>query len=147
MVLNEKGRIVEKEWKITEKRREDVRLGEWVVMPNHFHGILFLTNFLDERNNQSVVRASQRDAPTNRVLQPKTVSSIMCQFKGACTKKIKLLDPTFAWQRSFYDHIIRDEKDLESCWEYILNNPMAWELDKLNPDFDYNKVQRDHKMN
>jgi len=51
------------------------------------------------------------------------LGTIINQFKGACTKRIQLINPSFVWQRNFNDHIIRNEKDLERIREYILRNP------------------------
>jgi len=146
MYLNALGKIVEEEWKKTAKMRKNIQLGEWVVMPNHFHGILFMESDLPVMRAHG--NAPLRNHRSKFGPQINNLSSIIRGFKGAVKYSIKknLKRHDFAWQRSFYDHIIRNEKDLQSCWDYILNNPIAWELDKYNPDFDYNKAKRDHKI-
>jgi len=81
-------------------------------MPNHLHGILFLT---DELPNG------------------KSVSDIIRGFKTWSARKINEIQSTKGspvWQRSFYDHVIRDERSLEKIREYIVNNPLKWEITK-----------------
>lgn len=73
--------------------------------------------------------------PVGRVisttLQPNSLGSIVGQFKSACTKRIRQKENhNFAWQANYYDHIIRNQKDLDRIREYIQNNPLKWELDK-----------------
>lgn len=79
-------------------------------MPNHLHLIIVIDN--------PVIGRTQF-APT--------ISRIIKQFKGAITKQIGFSP----WQRSFYDHIIRNEKEYTAYWQYIENNPVNWENDEL----------------
>ena len=65
-------------------------------------------------------------------LKPNSLGSIIGQFKSACTKRIrKNENNNFAWQANYYDHIIRNQKDLDRIREYIQSNPLKWELDKF----------------
>jgi putative transposase len=118
MVLNEIGKIAEKEWLHTENMRKDVRLGTFVIMPNHIHGLICILDPVG--------------AHCNAPLQPtqNNLSWIIRGFKSTTTKQIRKIFPKFKWQRSFYDHIVRSDDDLEKIHEYIIFNPEKWELDK-----------------
>ncbi len=117
-------------------------------MPNHIHGLIFYCPEFCPAMNELLPRAEQCSAPTKHLPSKNygLLSKIVKSYKNIVTKEIRTFDPTFSWQRSFHDHIIRNEKDLQSHWEYILNNPIAWEMDKLNPNFDHNNAQREHKI-
>ncbi|MGD8812877.1 MAG: hypothetical protein PVI78_00215 [Anaerolineales bacterium] len=120
------GRIVEKEWKKLPLKRPHLRIDEWVIMPNHMHGILILERELH--------RASRWDAPTRARLKAGSLGAIINHFKSNCTKRIRAAGFShFAWQRGFYDHIIRDDGDLERIRRYIRNNPLKWALDPYHP--------------
>ncbi len=108
--LNDWGKVVEAEWLQTVILRPYVTLDAYVVMPNHFHAILFL-----ERQE----RATQRVAPTEKGRpfgpMPKSVGAIVGQFKSQVTKRISALwgpEKEPIWQRNYYEHVIRDEDDL-----------------------------------
>lgn len=127
--LNELGRIVEEEWKKTEVIRENVQLYEYIVMPNHFHGIIQL---FDE-NNEIEDDSSRFESPK------KSLGSIIRGFKSATTKRIKewikpdqsIHYPEKIWQRNYYDHIIRNEEGYKTIRDYINNNPANWQKDRF----------------
>jgi putative transposase len=131
MKLSNKGEIVKREWLKTAVLRCYVRLDQFVVMPNHFHAILWI-----EKDN----RGTARCAPTiSRFgnLPSESLSSIIRAFKAAVTKNINILCKTSGlsiWQRNYYEHVIRDESALNRIRQYIINNPCIWELDRENPD-------------
>ena len=123
-----------------------VELDEWVLMPNHLHGIIFIN--ADPTDNR---RGVQLNAPTTqpdtarssrhtddffsiRSPQRGTLSVIVRTYKAAVTTLCRRagLDH-FGWQRNYYEHIIRDEDDLNRIRQYILNNPMNWGDDEYNP--------------
>ncbi len=62
-----------------------------------------------------------------------SLGAIIGQFKAQCKKRTIAAGHDFSWQTRFYDHIIRNEKSLNKIREYIINNPLKWELDKNNP--------------
>jgi REP element-mobilizing transposase RayT len=67
--------------------------------------------------------------------KPNSLGSIINQFKSVCTKRIWKLNPiTFAWQRNYYDHIIRNDESLNKIREYIIKNPEMWERDRNNTE-------------
>ncbi|NCC26025.1 MAG: transposase [Deltaproteobacteria bacterium] len=127
MRLNDAGRMVADEWLKTAEIRDEIELDEWVVMPNHFHGIVVVT----------ACRGTARRAPTmERFGQPivGSVPTIIRSFKSAVTKHINELRQTPGmklWQRNYWEHIVRNEPELNRIREYIHNNPAQWEMDKL----------------
>ncbi len=128
MQLNNLGRIVEKEWITTADVRNNIKLDVFIVMPNHFHSIIFIAN-------NASVGATRRVAPTTPHLLSNSIGAIIGQFKSIVTKNIrKTTFHNFTWQRNYYEHVIRDEDDLNEIREYIINNPLKWELDAENPD-------------
>jgi REP element-mobilizing transposase RayT len=147
MRLNEAGRTVADEWLKTAEIRVEIELDEWVVMPNHFHGILVITHDGGETDcrgdrrvapmNGTTISGEQGDrrvAPTGP--QPRSVGAVMAGFKSAATKRINELRQTPGtklWQRNYWEHIIRNEPELKRIREYIHNNPAQWELDQLHP--------------
>ncbi len=123
---NSIGEIVKSEWEHTGNIRSEVELDYSCVMPNHFHAIVFfkrndLTNVIQEISQPEFIR------------RPRSLGSLVAGFKSSVTTKVNQFRGTPGspvWQRSYYDHIIRDETDLNRIREYIVNNPMKWDLDK-----------------
>ncbi|MEP0861422.1 MAG: transposase [Ignavibacterium sp.] len=125
ITLNEYGKIVESEWMNCKTLRNYVELDEWIIMPNHLHGILIIDK--DKVFNEEEIKS--------RLLKD-SLGSIIGQYKSKCTKTIRSLGETeFQWQERFYDHIIRNEQSLNKIRNYIRLNPMKWELDQY-----YNKI-------
>ena len=137
MRLSPAGKIVDEEWQKTAVIRENVTLDEWVVMPNHLHGIIVINSNTPHRGVSTDGTEHCRDVPMARLdvarIHKDSLGAIIGQFKSVCTKRIWTADHDFAWQSRFYDEIIRDERSLETIREYIRNNPMQWHLDKENP--------------
>jgi len=126
VVLSSAGKIVEEEWQQTVTIRPHVDLDEFVVMPNHLHGILVI--------NEGQKKTSHRDVSTKSRLQSQSLGAIIGQFKSVCTKRIRGAGfSRFGWQPRFYEHVIRDERSLENIRQYIVDNPTKWELDDDNP--------------
>jgi putative transposase len=129
MKLNEYGIIAENEWIRTATLRSNLMLEQYVIMPNHLHGIIIIMQDL---------KGVSQYAPTKEFRSPeKTIGAIIRGFKSATTKqinKMRLTPGIPAWQRNYYEHIIRDENDLNKIREYIMNNPITWELDDENPE-------------
>ncbi len=139
VVLSPVGKIVEEEWWRTAVVRPHVRLDEFVVMPNHLHGILVI--------NEGQGKTSHRDVSTKSRLIPQSLGAIIGQFKSVCTKRIRGDGfPQFSWQVRFYEHVIRDERSLGSIRQYIVDNPAKWELDEDNPE-NFRKTKRTFHRN
>lgn len=139
MVLSDIGKIVHDEWAKTPKIRPNVKLDEFVVMPNHFHGILIIKNDDVRTIRPNVVETTCRVVSTKTATEPErkttlksnSLGSIIGQFKSVCTKRIRAVnDPEFQWQSRFHDHIIRNEPELFRIRQYIRNNPAKWERDR-----------------
>ena len=103
----------------------------FVIMPNHLHGILVFHNYLDPQadNSGPTVRAHGR-APLH--CSDRSLGSMMKGFKSGCRKRINLMRQTPGkpvWQRNYHEHIIRNDEDLRNVREYILDNPLRWEVE------------------
>jgi len=125
MNLSPIGDIVADEWQKTPQVRTNVQLDEWIVMPNHLHGIIWITH---------TVETERRPVSTPSRLQPNSLGSIIGQIKSICTKRIRAAGfADFDWQERFHDEIIRNERALDAVRAYIINNPANWDKDKDNP--------------
>jgi REP element-mobilizing transposase RayT len=120
MAKNSIGEIVWEEWFHAAQVRPNVKLhqDEFVVMPNHIHGIIWI---IDKK-------ATQRVAPTDhpRGLKPRSLGSIIGQYKSITTKRINQIQNTQGmrvWQRNYYDRVIRNDKELDAIRQYIQANP------------------------
>jgi putative transposase len=127
--LNELGEIVQEEWLRSADIRPGILLEAFVVMPNHVHGVVIFSRD-DSANdgNSRGKRQFRRD--------PRSVSSLVAGFKAATTTRINMLRQTpgqLVWQRNFYEHVIRNDADLERIREYIAGNPAKWQEDSENP--------------
>jgi REP element-mobilizing transposase RayT len=117
MILNEYGTIAEKQWYWLGEQYPYIVLHEFVVMPNHIHGII-------EINRSRIISSDP--------IKIKPLSELIGAYKTTVSKQIHLTGFTeFQWQRSFYEHIIRDEKSFEKISDYIIINPVNWDQDKL----------------
>jgi REP element-mobilizing transposase RayT len=136
MMLSAIGEMVQNEWLITPNLRPDMHLalGEFVVMPDHFHCILVIgDNDRDAMHCVSIQspppspQSPPSPSPTNQFgPQRKNVASVIRGFKSAVTKNARIICPDFSWQPRFYDHIIRDDQSFSNISQYILNNPKNW---------------------
>ncbi len=132
--LSSIGRIVRSEWLKTPEIRPDmnIKLDAFVVMPNHFHGIIIIG---ENEFNKLINPHHGRDA-MHRVFsnqfgpQRKNLASIIRGFKSAVTKHARNLNADFRWQSRYYDHIIRNELSYNRIVTYIQQNPLKWQEDR-----------------
>ena len=122
--LNEFGRIVEWSWADLPKHYLGVLCDEFVVMPNHIHGIIVL-------GQPIVVGAGLKPAPTRRHGLPEIVRALKT-FSARRINDIRHTPGAPVWQRNYYEHIVRGDGELLRVREYIVNNPMEWENDREN---------------
>jgi REP element-mobilizing transposase RayT len=118
MELNPYGSIVKNCWKDLINHYSYVELDALTIMPNHIHGIITIP------------------APT-RTQKNHGLSEIVRALKTFSSRKINKLrnrKGVSIWQRNYYEHIIRNEKEMNKIREYIINNPLQWDLDKENPE-------------
>ena len=132
MTISPIGAIVAEEWNKTPEVRSGTDLDEWILMPNHLHGIIVIGSRAKETPHRETPHRCVSTS-TSR-LQKNSLGAMIGQFKSVCTKRIwAAAFKNFAWQPRYYDHVIRDEKSLRAIREYIVNNPAKWQLDKDNP--------------
>jgi putative transposase len=127
IALNEFGQIVSEEWTRSAAIRQEIELDAFIVMPNHIHGIVIITN----RSVGATGRSPLLAGPPKHSLGP-----FIGGFKSAATKRINEIRSTPGlpiWQRNYYEHIIRYEESLDRIREYVLTNPAGWEFDPENP--------------
>lgn len=127
-------------WYEMKHHAKNIGLGEFVVMPNHVHGILILngndgckdvTCNSDVTCNVSTGKNDKNQFMSSKSPSPNTLSSIIRSYKSAVTKYCNRLQLPFAWQTRFHDRVIRDDGSLERNIEYIRNNPVHWQEDEF----------------
>ena len=150
MKLNQFGQIARNQILWLETQYPYVELHNFVVMPNHIH-LLFEIN----RNTSSVrtggdtssVRTGRDLSLQDSQLSPpkiKSISSLMGAYKTTSSKQIHLLgNHNFNWQRSFHDHIVRDEIRYNNIFNYINDNPARWKKDVFNKETNPNYHEND----
>ena len=157
MVLNDAGKMIETEWLALTNRFTNIILHEFIVMPNHFHGIIEITagaplvgaqitNDVGAHTPNDVVTHTPNDVISGSKGRPQgcaptttTIGDIMDAFKSITTVKyINGVKTSFwqpfngkMWQRNYYDHIIRNEIAYQRISNYIINNPSKWLEDKF----------------
>ncbi len=134
MRLSNIGKIADECWNAIPEHFQQVELDEFVVMPNHIHGILVITDFVGATHASPLQKSPLQEQP--RGPNPKSVGAIVGSFKSAVTTRINRLRDTPRtpiWQRNYYEHIIRTERELNVIREYIHNNPLKRSLDMDNP--------------
>jgi putative transposase len=130
MILNQYGELVRAVWEDLPNQVSDIDLDEYVIMPNHFHAILVI----DKSGNSAEIYENldiNDEKERRKMILPKVVG----RFKMLAAKAInqsREIEGSF-WQRNYYEHIIRSEEDCQKIREYIINNPMQWELDENHP--------------
>ncbi len=119
------GTLVDAEWRRSELLRSEIELDAFIVMPNHLHCIVRIIQ-TSERPNAG--RAHDHG------LETRSLSSLITGFKSSVTKLLRVsgLFPESPWQRGYYEHIIKNEMELNKIREYILNNPARWLQDREN---------------
>lgn len=137
MKVNHYGQIVTQTWEWLPKQYPYVKIDPYIVMPNHFHGILSIIEFEDGRS-----RGGSRPAPTGLIeeyyplpydiTKIKPLGQLIGVFKTISAKKINQIRSTpgvSVWQRNYYERIIRDENELNDISMYINFNPQTWQSD------------------
>jgi REP element-mobilizing transposase RayT len=127
MVCSPQGEIAAREWDVSIGMRRELLAHAFIVMPNHVHGLVSIIDGPD---------AIQFE-PTRleRRMRPRSIGSLVNGYTGAVTTIIKnvLGDSTIeVWQGNYHDHIVRDEREFDTIYAYILDNPARWEEDRFN---------------
>ena len=146
--LNEYGEVVQKWWNEIPIHFPNVELGAFIMMPNHIHGIIFITterrgealspcNDPDNNIQNAYVDGTNNMGGATPPLRKPTLGQIVAYFKYQSTKEMNQIETKNAitkfWQRNYYEHIIRNEKDLQNKTAYIEANPSLWDEDNDNP--------------
>jgi REP element-mobilizing transposase RayT len=131
--------LVEEVWNQIPSHFPGARTDEFVVMPNHVHGIIWI---LGRDGSDGGARARQRmvgaqhAAPLRRNVAPGSLAAVVRSFKSAVTRRVNQMrgaPRAHVWQRNYYERVVRSEAELHSVREYIRLNPAKWELDRENP--------------
>ena len=145
MHLSHLGVLADVLWHEIPHHSPNVKLGAFVVMPNHIHGILILngnvgtlsSSSLSQPPNPETIIKNQQMA--NISPQSGPVSAIIRGYKSAITKHANRLGIENGWQPRFHDHIIRNEIEYQRIHNYIVNNPVKWEKDTLFKNKNYDE--------
>jgi putative transposase len=154
MRLSPYGEIVQKWWEEIPVHFSNVETGAFVIMPNHVHGIIFIIDEcrgtasysqgipVPEDDGENIISQNKETVDVIQggetpPLRTPTLGQIIAYFKYQTTKEMNRIDNTGTvtkfWQRNYYEHIIRDEKDLQNKTDYIEANPLLWDEDDENP--------------
>lgn len=140
MILSEIGEIAKRYWLEIPVKFPHAELNEFMVMPNHIHGIIVI-NKMDRDainrvctgvNNNQIGRGQGGVTGKKNPMLSDGLSKVIRWFKGRVAFEARKIDPTFVWQARFHDHIIRNDEAFQRVKEYIFNNPLAWDEDKYN---------------
>ncbi len=136
MILSPTGVIADLLWHEIKNHSKFVELGDFVVIPNHIHGILILdkpkTTTIGE--TKQTIDETEKTIGQNRFqnIGKNTISSIIGSYKSAVTKHANRLGLKNGWQTRFHDHIIRNDSEYQRISNYIVNNPNKWMEDKFH---------------
>ncbi|MCK5211516.1 hypothetical protein KAJ89_02325 [Candidatus Parcubacteria bacterium] len=136
----------------------EIKLDEYIIMPNHVHGIIVIRRHLiyqmptrnnqtpadtpvnlinqiptdtkNKKNNGDIFRSGIKNNPME--MKKNSLGKIIRYFKGLSTYNIRHIYPGFAWQPRFHDWVIRNQGELNRIRNYIINNPLAWYKDWNN---------------
>ncbi len=148
MILNDAGKMVEMQWLDLKQRFTGIVFGEYIIMPNHFHGIINITRRGEPcvrpiftqypEKGEHKVRPYDGNKPKSNGTLENTIGRIIQAFKSMTTveyircvkaKEWQRFNKKL-WQRNYYEHIIRNEKSYRVIAEYICNNSLKWQDDK-----------------
>ena len=111
VILSRTGEIAEKNLLAIEEHTPQAHIEKYVIMPNHLHMILSI--------------GCMAETAAGGMYAAPTVPKIMNSYKASVSRAAGCP----VWQRSYYDHVIRNQPDFEEIWQYIDNNPLQWVLD------------------
>ena len=129
--LSEIGILADKYWLEIPGHFKYVKLDEYIIMPNHIHAIIIIDNPNVETPNLGV---STTNTGKNDKWRSGVLGVIINQYKRICTIESRKINPEFAWQSRFHDHVIRDEESLNNIRRYIKDNPENWTKDEFNSE-------------
>jgi REP element-mobilizing transposase RayT len=133
MVLNETGKIARAEWFKTAELRPYVELyeDEFAVMPNHAHGIIWIVDEAGIRRRRIPTETTEKFGKPVKG----SIPTIVRAYKSAVTYAVngaQNMRGTVLWQKNYYEHVVRNDRELNNIGWYIANNPLNWQLDRDN---------------
>jgi REP element-mobilizing transposase RayT len=153
MELNAFGEIADQEWRQSSIIRHELELDDWVVMPNHVHGIVRIVGPASPHVVGAQGLAPPPPLPSSSVgaqglvplrpptrvpaRRPRSLASFVAGFKSAVTMRINELRGTPivpVWQKNYHEHVVRNPHELEILRDYIRNNPLRWACDRYNAE-------------
>jgi putative transposase len=136
MRLNARGETVVECWSQIPEHFPGCELDEFVAMPNHVHGILLIVEQEDKRvQGAGAACCAPTNTPVRGVVRPGSLSAVIRSFKAAVSRQINAAGDSpgeVLWQRNYYEHIIRNEDELNQIRQYIAENPLKWSVDREN---------------
>ena len=131
--LNQIGQIANQCWLDIPNHYSNVKLDEYIIMPNHVHGIIIINTQTTRANNDSPLQRIQIQQSIKIHGTSNTIGAIVRGYKIGVTKWCRQNTNLYdVWQRNYYEHIIRDEGELSHIRQYIRDNPKNWETDKFH---------------
>lgn len=144
LIISNTGVIADLMWHEIKNHTKNIELGEFVVMPNHIHGILIITDTIVETLHATslpdtpleTLHATSLQRQRNEQMAKispisNSISTIVRSYKSAVTKHAHRLGFVFGWQSRFWDIIIRNAQSFDNIQNYIANNPLNWKNDKF----------------
>ena len=129
MVLNDYGKIIQTVWDKLPQHYDNIQLDEFVIMPNHIHGIIVITG------DAATVGAGFKPAPTITATPTKhglpEIVRALKTFSARKINELRNLQGEKLWQRNYWEHIIRNEQSYQRIANYIINNPQNWNNDEF----------------
>ena len=132
VVPNKIGNIIDECWKNIETQNENIFINEYVIMPNHIHGIIEIKNQKERELKIEKRYGFEVEERRGR----RSLQSILKDFKSVTTRKYNKI-VNMLWQKSYYEHIIRNEKEYYEIVKYIKNNPLKWIYNNEKNDLDF----------
>jgi len=134
MNINECGQIVQSTWDDLIHHNAGIELGEFVVMPNHIHGVIIINDVVGAGSEPAPTDPAPTELARTDPARTPPLSEIVRQFKTFSARRINALRKTPGvpvWQRNYWEHIIRSEESYARICDYIVDNPLRWEEDDL----------------
>lgn len=132
MRKNEVAEMIESWWLKLKDKFTNVQLDEYVIMPNHFHGIIVIVG-VDPCVNPEDQKGEHMGSPLHRMIQWFKTMTTNEYIRNVNLSKWTPFSKRL-WQRNYYEHVIRNEEKLNKIRQYIQNNPLSWHLDLENPE-------------
>ena len=143
VLLSPEGRIAAEYWRDIPRHFPGVELDEWIVMPNHVHGIIVIEGrgeafgeVVTRSDGSSPPNASPLHIPRPHGTAKGSVGAVVQNYKSVSSRwinRVRGAGGRSVWQRNYYEHVIRGDDDLARIRTYITENPLRWELDEENP--------------